>query len=157
MGEKYDDNEQKSIVALENINKGELVSRCDLSICNYDYPIKEDAYCTRDELLKLIEKYPLAEQYLTAYSVMIDDNCFHVPKYYKECKITEPCVYFNHSCDPNCAYASDDLLLVFAIKDIHVNEELTLHYGTVDTEESLLLNLNCKCGSTNCSKILKFD
>jgi len=44
-----------------------------------------------------------------------------------------------------------------ALRDIEPGEEMTIHYGFLETEHSFDNGLHCKCNSSNCSKILNFD
>ena len=44
-----------------------------------------------------------------------------------------------------------------AIRDIEVGEELTYHYGILESESSLIFGLQCKCDSINCCGRLTFD
>ncbi len=56
----------------------------------------------------------------------------------------------NHSCDPNTAYKG---LNVIAIKDIKLNEELTLDYAQFLNEN--IEPFTCNCGAVNCKGIVK--
>lgn len=56
----------------------------------------------------------------------------------------------NHSCNPNTQYIG---LNVVAIKNIEVNDELTIDYANIlnDKAESF----TCQCGQPNCRKLIK--
>jgi SET domain-containing protein len=55
--------------------------------------------------------------------------------------------YINHSCDPNCYYTfKGNRVLIFALKDIFPNEELTIDY-CYDSEGE---KITCTCGSQKC-------
>jgi len=72
--------------------------------------------------------------------------------------------FINHSCDPNLAVHAVrvDLMIpcavLFAIRDINVDEELTFHYGSqnISPRENITL-VQCKCGSSNCAGFLPYD
>lgn len=149
--------QQRGIVALEPIKAGEAVFTCDLSICNY-YTLEDPRHkMTKAELLALIEANPESADYLRYYSYMLDDDRFDVPRYYKTREITENCLLFNHSCDANCGFGGEEEELVVAIRDIAEGEEMTYHYGLMDSENSLWTGLVCRCGSKDCAGVLKFD
>jgi len=59
--------------------------------------------------------------------------------------------FINHSCDPNTFVKNRK---VIAMKDIDKNEEITYDYSIngIDPWE-----MNCKCGSKNCRKIVYGD
>ena len=148
---------QRGIVALEPIQAGEEVFTCDLSICNY-YRIEQSTNkMPKADVLALIEANPQAADYIRYYTYMIDDDIFDVPRHYKTQEITEECLLFNHSCDPNLGFGGDEEELVVALRDIAPGEEMTYSYGFMDSENSLWTGLMCKCGAKNCSGELKFD
>lgn len=148
---------QRGIVALEPIQKGEAVFTCDLSICNY-YRLEDPQHkLPKSEVLALIEANPEAADYIRYYTYMLDDDKFDVPRHYQTQEITEECLLFNHSCNPNLGFGGEEEELVVAIRDIQPGEEMTYHYGLMDTENSLWTGLQCRCGAENCNGILKFD
>ena len=56
--------------------------------------------------------------------------------------------YINHSCDPNTeAEIVDDKILIHAIKDVPVGEELTIDYGQEYFDE-FIKPTGCKCGAS---------
>jgi SET domain-containing protein len=156
LASKYGQN-QFGIIALEPIQRGELVLECDLSGCNYYPPEDTRNKMTRAEVLALIEKYPEASDFIRSYTYMINDDLFNVPRNYATQKVTDECVFFNHSCDPNCGFATDDEFTVMAIRNIDIGEELTYHYGCLDSETTLSTDFICKCGAKNCVGKLKYD
>ncbi|UJR25601.1 hypothetical protein I4U23_006945 [Adineta vaga] len=148
---------QRGVVALEPIRTGEPIFTCDLSVCNY-YRLEDPTNkMTKAAVLALIEGHPEAADYLRYYTYMLDDDLFDVPRHYKTQETTEDCLLFNHSCEPNCGFGGEEEELVIAIRDIEPGEELTYHYGLMDSENSLWTGLMCKCGATNCNGELKFD
>jgi len=155
--EKYGSDKHKGIVALEKIAKGEIIFKCDADKCMY-YPLHgtENKY-TKEEVKKLVEKYPDSRDYIYSYMCMIDDDVYYVPKQLLSNVVTEECAIFNHSCTPNVGYGDDSWTVHIALRDIELGEELTVHYGYFETENSFYNGLVCKCGSPNCSKILHFD
>ncbi len=60
--------------------------------------------------------------------------------------------YINHSCNPNAGML--DCLTVIAIKNIDINEEIFCDYAFWEADEEWLLEVQCKCGSVNCRKII---
>ena len=55
--------------------------------------------------------------------------------------------YLNHSCSPNCSYQiSENMISIFAERDIFPNEELTIDYD-YDAEGELV---SCLCGTEDC-------
>ena len=61
----------------------------------------------------------------------------------------------NHSCDPNCKIEGFNKLV--AKRDIDINEELTIDYGTVSIGKGTTLISDCTCGSPACRHIIKSD
>ena len=57
-----------------------------------------------------------------------------------------------HSCDPNMR-ADMKTLTFYATRKIEVGEFLTMDYES--TESKLYREFNCKCGSSNCRKVIK--
>ncbi len=79
--------------------------------------------------------------------IQISDDFFIVPTTRKELEETG---VFNHSCDPNCGFKSS--IEFVALKNIKSGEELTFDYAFC---ESLIESFKCKCGASNCRKIIK--
>jgi hypothetical protein len=67
--------------------------------------------------------------------------------------LKEPGVHLlNHSCSPNCyIYKFKDRILVFALKIIQKNEELTIHYLLPPKTNCKNCTHICYCESKNCS------
>lgn len=65
--------------------------------------------------------------------------------------LKEPFVYFNHSCSPNAGIRNNGIL--FALKPIRPGDEIFYDYST--TVDELMWQMNCKCESTNCRKIIR--
>lgn len=59
---------------------------------------------------------------------------------------------FNHSCDPNCGVRQENKL--FALRDIAPGEELTFDYSTTVPRYKSWWKMKCRCGSTNCRKVI---
>ena len=60
--------------------------------------------------------------------------------------------------NPNCGFGDDAFGdNVVACRDIEAGEELTYHYGILETESSLIFGMECKCNSLNCVQKLTFD
>ncbi len=58
----------------------------------------------------------------------------------------------NHSCNPNCGIRGE--ITGVAMRDIDINEELTMDYAMLDDEEDERYNLICTCGEKNCRGII---
>ena len=56
--------------------------------------------------------------------------------------------FVNHSCDGNCWYEGDDLLV--AMKDIDEGEELVYDYALTESEPDWVLAEQCLCGKALC-------
>ena len=156
LSEKYGQ-KQRGIVALEPIQAGEAVYSCDLSNCNY-FTLEDPRHkMPKADVVVLMQKHPEAADYLRYYTYMLDDDRFDVPRYYETQEIKEDCLLFNHSCDSNCGFGGEEEELVVATRDIAVDEEMTYHYGLMDSENSFWTGLMCRCGASNCAGELKFD
>lgn len=65
--------------------------------------------------------------------------------------------FINHSCDPNAearivSCNGERKLFIFAIKDIHKNQEITMLYNLYTDEKYEALK--CNCGHANCRKTM---
>lgn len=60
--------------------------------------------------------------------------------------------YCNHSCDPN-VFFDTTTMQVFALKDIHINDELCFFYPS--TELDMAQPFVCYCGSGRCLQNIK--
>lgn len=58
--------------------------------------------------------------------------------------------FMNHSCDPNTWFTNDTIMT--ARRDIQPGEEITYDYVTSEIRETF--QLNCRCGSSQCRKIV---
>lgn len=61
----------------------------------------------------------------------------------------------NHSCDPNCKIVGFNKLV--AKRNIEINEELTIDYGTVSIGKGMTIISECNCGTTACRHTIKTD
>ncbi len=149
---------QHGMFALEPIKKGQPIFTCDLSKCDYLKLENVKSGRTREETLAIFERYPQAKDFIHRYQYMIDDDTYDWPRNWASTQdLTEDCMFFNHSCEPNCGFAALDSSLVVAIRDIQTGEELTYDYQFMDTEPSFYDGINCRCGSSICRGVLKFD
>lgn len=64
--------------------------------------------------------------------------------------LIEPYVFFNHSCEPNAGIRNNGIL--FAIRGIAVNEEITYDYST--TADDVLWSMECRCRAKSCRKLV---
>ena len=154
--EKYGFTHQ-GIFAKELIKKGEPIFKCELDKCDYLQLENVKSGKTREQTLEIFEKLPHLKDFIHKYMYMIDDDLYDWPKYYMEERLVEDCMFFNHSCDPTCGFQALDSSLVVAIRDIEPGEELTYDYQFMDTEPSFYDGINCRCGTTKCRGVLRFD
>ena len=89
---------------------------------------------TRDEF----DLLPASQQ---VRSVQIDENL-----YMAGAPEPEPADFINHSCDPNCAMSGNVVLV--ALREIAVGEELTYDYATTDGSD--YDEFECDCASSAC-------
>ena len=78
--------------------------------------------------------------------IQVSDDFFIVPSSTEE--IVEYGI-FNHSCEPNVGFSTS--VTMIAIKDIKPGEELVMNYAFM---ESFFDSFECKCGSSECRKII---
>jgi SET domain-containing protein len=149
--------ENKGVFTNEFIKKGEPIFTCDISICDYLLIENTSNGHTRDETIEYMNKYPESRDFIHHYMYMVEDDLFDWPRNWAERKVSEGCMYFNHSCDPNCGFQALDSSLVVAIRDIQPGEELTYDYQCMDTEPSFYDGIKCCCRSFKCRGILRFD
>lgn len=81
--------------------------------------------------------------------IQVGDNLFFYATTGKEVEAAD---FWNHSCDPNCGISGQ--LKIVAMRDIEPGEEVTFDYAM---SESSVYSIECKCGSTNCRKIITGD
>jgi len=141
---------QRGLFAREHIKTGEKIWHCECGA--------KDGSFTRNQLLDIIDMHPKLDYFVRSFSYMIDDDLYAMPYTYMEEKNNDECALFNHSCNPNCGFADDGLGdTIVACRDIFPGDELTYHYGFLETETSLIYGLKCKCNSSNCCGLLTFD
>jgi len=58
-------------------------------------------------------------------------------------------LWINHSCEPNCGMRGE--ISFVAMRDIKINEELSIDYALVDNED---YKINCNCKSKSCRSIV---
>ncbi|MBC3779699.1 SET domain-containing protein-lysine N-methyltransferase [Pseudomonas sp. SWRI99] len=76
-------------------------------------------------------------------------RCRHTRQLLAGIHVYDPrfCGLLQHACDPNVFLDVSELWL-WALKDIHSGERLTMDYAT--TEDKLLRQFACQCGSPRC-------
>lgn len=95
--------------------------------------------------------------FIRKYYYMTDDDTYAWPCGWKEQKLTEQCMFINHSCDPNCGFRDGKPSVVIAIRDIEPGEELVYDYQCMDSEAGFMDGVQCACGSKKCRGKLRFD
>jgi SET domain-containing protein len=83
------------------------------------------------------------------HSIQIDDDT------YIDVDKQQTWQYINHSCFPNTRLDLDTLSFI-TIRDIRIGDEITYHYCTTEFDLAAKNEeFHCKCGFTNCLKIIK--
>jgi hypothetical protein len=85
-----------------------------------------------------LNRLPVGQQ---VRSLQIDDDL-----YMAGAPEPEPADFINHSCEPNCVLNGNVVLV--ALRDIRVGEELTYDYATSDGSD--YDEFECACGSAMC-------
>ncbi|CAF0842950.1 unnamed protein product [Adineta steineri] len=135
--------DEKAVFAVEKIYKGEEL------IYEYD-PLSEEwpfypdndkrGKYTQAELFKLIENNPKLSKLIYYQAYNVDDDLFNVPFKYAnmDSDNVDDCekrfhqkLLINHSCDPNVGFAQGRKC--YAFRDIDIGDEITHHYGCIDT------------------------
>lgn len=98
------------------------------------------------KVIKTIE-YDLKKDEAGLYLMYLTDELSVYPD------LTKPDVHLiNHSCTPNCwIYIHQGHTLFFAIRDINLNEELTISYLLAPKGKCNPCTHICKCGTENCT------
>ncbi|EKE05680.1 MAG: Nuclear protein SET [uncultured bacterium] len=95
-----------------------------------------------------IEKYDLEKDKYGLYLMFLNDEYAIYPD------LTKIDIYLiNHSCEPNCWIMNhDDHVYFFALRDIKVEEELTISY-LLPPKDKICNPCNhiCKCGGKKCT------
>ena len=118
----------KGLFAVEPIAKGEIVC------------VKGGHIFDRQTLRSMPDWYRAAE-------IQIGDDLFIGPLDPNDREGSM--IFSNHSCDPNMGVQGQ--IVFVAMHDIQAGEELTHDWAMTDMDD---YNLECKCGSANCRKIV---
>ena len=96
--------------------------------------------------LTTIESWePERQEFFTHFAWQVGDDLFVGPLTKED--VFKDCSYFwNHSCDPNCWFATDNTIT--ARRFIKKGEELTFDYGTTDSH--FVSVSQCLCGTKLC-------
>ena len=63
--------------------------------------------------------------------------------------------YINHSCNPNCLlHIVGNRAIIYSMYVIKAGSEITFDYSTSSTDTLDKWQMECKCGSFNCRKII---
>lgn len=118
----------QGLFAVEPIAKGEIVC------------VKGGYILDREALKAMPTWYRAAE-------IQIAADLFIGPR--QEGERSGSMIFSNHSCDPNIGVQGQ--IVFVAMRDINAGEELTHDWATTDDDE---YELECKCGSTSCRKLI---
>lgn len=146
---KYGEN-HSGLKLLEDVAEGEIL---------WSRITGDKSLFTRKQLCKLMEENPRNAQMIVDFSCQSGEDLFTLPTGCLNNGHIDERQFINHSCNPNCGYMTDKdgNTYTVAMRPIRAGEELTKHYGTLETEASFTYGLACKCGSENCEGTWKFD
>jgi hypothetical protein len=119
----------RGLFAVANIDKGEIVV------------VKGGRIVDRETLRREIMPR------LGPVEIQIGDNLFIAPVTAEERELSM--LYSNHSCDANLGLRGE--ITFVAMRVIRAGEELTHDWATTDDDH---YSVECKCGASNCRKIL---
>ena len=139
----------------EFIKKSEIIWTCDLDSCEYLRSRALKLGKTRDELAELMKNDSNLKDFIHRYIDMRGDDLYDIPTH--KCNYICECAFFNHSCEPNVGFNKGSSNFLVALRDIQLNEELTIDYQFLYTEPSFLKVNNCNCGAKNCQGSLLYD
>ena len=107
----------------------------------------------RGETVAVFGGYPVSRAQLEALpeerkrrSIQIDSDLFLVSG-----EVREPGDMVNHCCEPNCGIRGD--IIVVAMRDIAVGEELTYDYAMSDASD--YDEFRCACGTAVCRGMIR--
>ena len=89
------------------------------------------------------QQWAAIEPELGSAEIQIAEALFIAPVH--NCQREGAMLWTNHSCDPNITLQGQ--IVMVAMRDISVNEELTHDWATTDDED---YEMPCNCGSSNC-------
>lgn len=109
----------------------------------------------RDEVVavkggRIVDRKTLRQEItprLGPVEIQIDDDLFIAPTSDEERELSM--LYSNHSCDANLGIRGE--ITFVAMRQIRAGEELTHDWATTDDDD---YTIDCKCGTSNCRKIL---
>jgi uncharacterized protein len=119
----------RGLFAMTDIAKNEIVA------------VKGGHIISREELREITPR-------LGPVEIQIDDHLFIAPVTEEERESSM--LYSNHSCDANIGMRGE--ITFVAMRDIRAGEELTHDWAMTDDDDDYAVE--CKCGATNCRKIL---
>lgn len=102
---------------------------------------------------ELISASPIIQKLVKTYGFDIDDYYLLIPE--ESAHLSDVWV-LNHSCDPNLGNLGP--FTTVAIRDIESDEQVTIDYATIDTDECQEHEgMTCFCASLNCRGIITGD
>ncbi|HMF56181.1 MAG TPA: SET domain-containing protein-lysine N-methyltransferase [Pyrinomonadaceae bacterium] len=118
----------RGLFAIKPIEKGEVVC------------VKGGYIFDRRTLLEV-------QKTLGAAEIQIGEDLFIGPL--RENEREGSMMFSNHSCEPNIGVRGQ--IVFVAMRDIEAGEELTHDWATTDDDD---YEMECRCGSTNCRKLI---
>jgi len=104
-------------------------------------------------ILSAEEALPIMDTEAKHYILQIADGFYQVPL----SELREPADWTNHSCDPNAGFGKNSPIILSAMRDIEVNEQILFDYGMCETDPRLWEPMECACNTPYCRKWITTD
>ncbi|WP_419708565.1 SET domain-containing protein-lysine N-methyltransferase [Pseudomonas sp. NFX224] len=112
-----------------------------------DFEILQDA--GKPVAAVALREFPRISRICRISGHLLPYRCRHTRQLAPGVHVYDPrfCGLLQHACDPN-VYLDMSELWLWALKDIHKGDRLTMDYAA--TEDKLLRQFACRCGAHNC-------
>jgi len=104
-------------------------------------------------ILSAEEALPIMDTEDRHYILQVGEGFYQVPFG----KYREPADWTNHSCDPNAGFGKKSPIILSAMRDIEVNEQILFDYGMCETDPRLWEPMECQCNTQYCRKWITTD
>jgi hypothetical protein len=94
------------------------------------------------------EALPIMQTDLKHYILQIAMGFYQIPIL----NYREAADWTNHSCSPNAGFGHRSPIILSAMRDIQIGEQLTFDYAMCETDERLWEPMECECESEHCRK-----